>query len=541
MKEQVAIRRVETGASSTGASRFDRLDSDVRRGVYRSLSRMAFVYAVVYAIAFFYYWGVNIKAHGTFVWPSPIYWIAAAFGITYGVLVGNVARKGTCEPSKFTAMSQSFLLFAAAGIAANYWGWQFNHPVSEFPRVEGVPWIAVIILTFANLVALAPRRMLVWGSLAALVQPVVIMLSVLVLGLPEGATGPAHLFAKPFAMQSLIPGLICVGIAVYVSKEQFDLVEDVSDARRMGSYRLTEKIGEGGMGDVWKGEHQLLTRPAAVKLVRNERLSGHDDSAARTLLARFEREAQATASLTSPHTVEIYDFGVSDGTFYYVMELLEGMDLRTLVEKSGPVPAERAVRFLRQAADSLADAHGVGLIHRDIKPANIYTCRRGLEYDYVKVLDFGLVKETAVADPEGDTQLTVQGITSGTPAFMPPEMARAASDVDGRADLYALGCVGYWLLTGKLVFEANNAVEMLVMHASEAPVPPSRNSEIEIPESVDRLVLDCLAKSPDDRPASAREVSRRLDEIEAEIGRWSQERAERWWGAYLPHLAGPAA
>jgi serine/threonine-protein kinase len=231
----------------------------------------------------------------------------------------------------------------------------------------------------------------------------------------------------------------------------------------------------------------------------------------------------------------VFDFGINDdGTFYYVMELLEGMDLRSLVEKTGAIPQARCVHFLRQACASLADAHGHGLVHRDVKPANLFTCRRGLEYDFVKVLDFGLVKETR---EQGDaTQLTSEGVTTGTPAFMAPEMAIGDADVDARADLYALGCVGYWLLTGALVFDATSGVAMVVKHARETPIAPSRRTEAEIHPGLDSLILACLAKNRDDRPLGILELDRELGRLQAEIGPWSQERAERWWRTHLPEL-----
>jgi serine/threonine-protein kinase len=287
----------------------------------------------------------------------------------------------------------------------------------------------------------------------------------------------------------------------------------------------------------------MLARPAAVKLIRPEMIGGGADSgvgpgsgAASTTTAqrRFEREAQATAALTSPHTIEVYDFGVTaDGTFYYVMELLDGVDLKTLVERYGPQPAERVVAILKQACHSLADAHATGLVHRDVKPANLFVCRRGLDHDFVKVLDFGLVKD-AGGRGTGAAQLTVEGVTSGTPAFMAPEMATGSAAVDGRADLYALGCVAYWLLTGRLVFEGETAMAVLLAHAKDEPTPPSKLSEVEIPESLERLTLELLAKSPDDRPADAPEVLRRLREIESGIDAWTGERAARWWSRHRP-------
>ncbi len=280
----------------------------------------------------------------------------------------------------------------------------------------------------------------------------------------------------------------------------------------VGSYRLIERLGRGGMGEVWLAKHQLLARPAAVKLIRPDVLGqgGQDDD----FRQRFQREAQATAKLRSPHTVELYDFGVSDtGSFYYVMEHLEGLNLEQLVRSFGPLPAERAIEFLKQACRSLSEAHQEGLVHRDIKPANLFACRLGTNYDFLKVLDFGMVKK--IQAEEESAQLTAVGSTVGTPAYMAPE-AVTGGEVDSRTDLYSLGCVGFWLLTGCLVFEAENPTKMILSHVQEQPSAPSSVSELEIPQDLDLLVLRCLDKVPDERPATAEELWQALDAIPLE-------------------------
>jgi eukaryotic-like serine/threonine-protein kinase len=218
-----------------------------------------------------------------------------------------------------------------------------------------------------------------------------------------------------------------------------------------------------------------------------------------------------------------------------VMELLEGRDLKSLVQECGPVPAERAVHFLRAACDSLADAHHRGLIHRDVKPANIFTCRRGREFDFVKVLDFGLVKN--VTDT-GETlsQLTGTNTTSGTPGFMAPEMVTGEAIVDGRADIYALGCVGYWLLSGQLVFDGKSPMSIMVQHAKEDPPALSSRTEIEVPAQLESILRACLAKHPDDRPPSAEALGAMFDELAATLPAWTHDRAEKWWRTNLPDL-----
>jgi serine/threonine-protein kinase len=301
-------------------------------------------------------------------------------------------------------------------------------------------------------------------------------------------------------------------------------------ARQMGSYRLVERLGQGGMGEVWRARHDMLARPAAIKLVRGDQVglgTGPPDAA---VLRRFEREAQTTAALHSPHTVELYDFGVTaDGTFYYVMEILDGLDLEQLVRRFGPVPPERAVHLLAQLCDSLADAHAVGLVHRDVKPSNVYTCRKGLKYDFVKLLDFGLVKP-AWHDHVGESSLTAEDAVPGTPAYLAPEIALGRLDVDGRADLYAAGCVAYWLLTGQRVFDGGSAVQVAVQHAQARPVPPSRRTDRPVPPALEALILRCLEKEPARRPASAQELARELAACGLERS-WSQDEAAAWWRA----------
>ena len=307
----------------------------------------------------------------------------------------------------------------------------------------------------------------------------------------------------------------------------------------MGSYRLVRKLGEGGMGEVWLAEHQMLARPAAVKLIRPAML-GVDAERAEVQLTRFEREAQATASLRSPHTINLYDFGRSeDGAFYYVMEFLDGVTLQQLVERFGPVPPERAAFLLAQACDSLADAHHAGLLHRDVKPANIIVSRFGRRPDHVHVLDFGLVKAFAqgAADKEAAkrmaeaVQLTHENILAGTPAYASPESAIAPQLVDARSDLYSLGCVAYWLVTGHCPFEGDTPIQTVMLHVNEPVVPPSKRSEMPIPVAFEKLVLSCLEKKPEDRPESAEAL--RL-QFEALAQGWEPERADTWWAHHAP-------
>ena len=298
----------------------------------------------------------------------------------------------------------------------------------------------------------------------------------------------------------------------------------------LGLYRLMEKLGEGGMGEVWRGRHQLLARPCAVKVIRPERLR---DSNREKTIERFRLEAKAIARLSSPNTVRLFDFGVTEtGSFYFVMELLEGLDLASLVQRFGPVPPERALEVLRQACRSLGEAHAAGLLHRDIKPHNLHLCRLGLEFDVIKVLDFGLVKSLR----EGAADLTADGILTGTPAYMPPERVQGR-DADERSDIYALGCVAYWMLTGQTLF-SGDPMAMMLHHVRTAPQPPSKSAPGVNPERLEQIVLACLEKSPERRQPSAIELWRHLED-EKVVAPWTAERAESWWREHLPAQAGP--
>jgi serine/threonine protein kinase len=295
-----------------------------------------------------------------------------------------------------------------------------------------------------------------------------------------------------------------------------------------GNYELVERIGIGGMGEVWRARHKSLGRDAAVKLIRADALGAESNDKADRTLRRFEKEARATAGLRSPHTVELYDFGITDdGTFYYAMELLEGLDLQSLVKRFGPIPPGRAVHLLRQVCESLAEAHQQGLIHRDIKPANVFCCRLGVRFDFAKVLDFGLVKS---AQGEGeDSDLTVDGAVPGSPAFMSPEAIRGVRDLDARTDLYSLGCVAYWLVTGHKVFEGQTALDLVLAHLQSDPEAPSGRLDAPLPPALEAVIMACLAKDPADRPADAMAVSRALAACEEA---WTEEDAEAWWSSH---------
>jgi serine/threonine-protein kinase len=331
--------------------------------------------------------------------------------------------------------------------------------------------------------------------------------------------------------------VIAVTLSTVASRTIYGLRRQVREASDIGQYTLEEKIGHGGMGEVWRARHKMLIRPAAVKLIRPQALGSTPGADPQVLLRRFEREARATAGLKSPHTVQLYDFGVTDdGTLYYVMELLDGMDLETLVTRFGPVPAERAIHMLAQVCSSLDDAHQNGLVHRDIKPANMVVTRVAAAWDFIKVLDFGLVKLASPRGGDDGVRLTADGNASGTPAFMAPEVVLGEPATDHRVDIYALGCVAYWLVTAKLVFDGPGAMKVMFDHAHTPPPVPSSRSELPIPPELDALILECLEKDPSKRPASAAALQSRLHGIPLATP-WTRERAERWWAVHAPGVS----
>ena len=333
-----------------------------------------------------------------------------------------------------------------------------------------------------------------------------------------------------FFIALVFPYLLVAGMAYVGARVVYQLGTEVKRARELGSYFLEQKLGEGGMGEVWRARHRMLARPAAIKLIRQPQ--GHAAGVSDETARRFEREAQVIARLRSPHTVELFDFGRSeDGAFYYAMELLDGLDADSLVRRFGPVPPERAIYLLCQVCHSLSEAQSCGLVHRDIKPANIFLCHYGEEYDFVKVLDFGIVRSVGNA-ADSSAVRTGEHRVKGTPAFIAPEQAMGG-EVDGRADIYATGCLAYWFLTGQLVFTAETPMALLIHHAKTKPAAPSTRIDRTVPKALDDLVLACLAKHPGDRPQTARELSLRLAEVDV-TSPWTQERAHAWWTTHHP-------
>src|SRR5688500_5556840 len=455
-------------------------------------------------------------------WASPG-WSAidviAATAISVSLALFYFTRGKDRDPRLILNLGLGYLVFTALDLGLMTHWFPPPHGSALDPMLS---WAGAVVLMFAAIVPTPPKKMLVAGLVAASMNPLG-MLVAQVRGTWDAGPWTNALMT---ALVMHYPDFLLVGVAVVIARVVTRLGQHITKAREMGSYHLGELLGRGGMGEVYRATHRMLARPAAIKLIRPDSLGGADSEGAEVAVRRFRREAEAAASLRSPHTVELYDFGVTeDQTMYFVMELLEGTDLETLVRDHGPVPARRVVHILCQVCEALEEAHLAGMVHRAIKPANIAIGRLGLQDAFVKVLDFGLVKPAAGRIDE-HSLATAAGLSPGTPAYMEPEMAMAES-VDGGADLYALGCVAYYLLTGKLVFEGDTNLQVIVKHLRNDPVPPSQRANVEIPPALEQLVMRCLAKDPKDRPPGAGQLSRLLRAIG--LGPWTQEDARRWW------------
>jgi len=338
---------------------------------------------------------------------------------------------------------------------------------------------------------------------------------------PEARDPTPERLAQAIATNTAAWWVLTVFLSAGTSKVIYGLRRDVRNAKRLGQYQLEKKLGEGGMGVVYRAKHAMLQRPTAVKLLLPGRAGAEN-------LKRFEAEVRQTARLNHPNIVTIFDYGHTvDGVFYYAMEYIDGVTLDAAVEKTGAMPAARAVHVLRSITSALVQAHGVGLIHRDIKPANVVLFLPhafGGIAEGVKLLDFGLVKDMN----RNDVPLTNADAISGTPQYMAPESIRDPKHVDGRTDLYAVGAIGYYLVTGKHVFEGATVVEVCSHHLHTPPVPPSERRGIPIPAALERLILDCLSKDAASRPQTARDLEVRLDAC-AQADPWTPEAARAWW------------
>ncbi len=498
-----------------------------RAFLQRRVSLFGLVIGCSYLFVWLYRAAIIVSLGGTFAEADPSFWwhlVASGFFVALWV----VCRRGR-RSVRFIRIAElaalSLGVFATAVMASSI-------PFASRPDFIILLALSNVILGRAIFVPSTGR----WTLTLGLVVGVVVLGSVYVGSLRSDLTTWAAIFPKRSGgntQQAAIALTIEIGVwwalatmlSTATSVVIYGLRRRVRDAEQLGQYRLEEKLGEGGMGVVYRARHSFLRRPTAVKLLPPDR-AGADD------LRRFEQEVQLTASLTHPHTITIFDYGhTADGLFYYAMEYVDGLSLTDVVARSGPQPEGRVVELMRQAASALVEAHGVGLVHRDIKPGNLMvqlSHPHGGGGDFVKVLDFGLVKELRRG---GGIELTNESNLAGTPQYMAPESILSPDEVDPRADLYALGAVGYYLLTGTHVFTGQSVVEVCGHHLHSAPEPPSTRLGAAVTPELEQLMLRCLAKGPSDRPQTAFELEQALGSCADVIG-WTADDAQRWWAAH---------
>jgi len=494
------------------------LPPDLLADAVRRLRASVLIYALGYFLA-----GVapavlipearRVMFSTTSLWFPPILSIAGALAV-----VVLISSKLLTDLTKLR-IGLGFEVLGSFGIAAAEYQY-VQAPIMNAQGIAGfgLSWVVTWVLLFSVLVPTPPLVAALAAGASVAMVPITYAIGV-AMGHNLALSPPVFFFSLVF------PYFVIVIMAWTASRVVYGLGSAVRRARELGSYRLERRLGVGGMGEVWLARHRMLARPAAIKLIRPEFLGGAEGRG-REMTQRFEREAQATALLRSQHTVEVYDFGTAaDGSFYYVMELLDGFDLDQLVTRFGPLPPARVIHFLHQVCESLAEAHDAGLIHRDIKPANLYACRHGREVDFMKVLDFGLVTEKAGPAADSDSGAQVAG---GTPAFMSPEQVLGDETVDARSDIYAIGCVAYWLLTGTTVFSGETPIQTMMMQVSMQPDPPSSRAGRAFPRALEAVVLSCLAKEPSERPQTVDALSHQLTEVPLDH-LWTREDAVRWW------------
>ena len=458
--------------------------------------------------------------------------IAGALGAAYAVLAGETVL------TVKVVRRLEFLVFALTSAylsARQYQGmlaWLARGDEALLIAAVKTTLVSTILLIFAYCMFI-PNR---WGPALRVVLAIVAV---------PAATEIAIYLIHPRALnlvwkyisvervgEDVVLMLVAAGMSVYGTHVINVLRDEAIEARLLNQYRLVQRLGTGGMGEVYLGEHRLLKRPCAVKLIRPATAADPIE------LARFEREVRATARLSHPNTVEVFDYGrTDDGLFYYVMEFLRGLSLEEIVKRHGPMPPGRVVYLLEQVCGALAEAHAAGLVHRDVKPANIYASYRGGQYDVAKLLDFGLVKGPALGTSDEPTDVVRAGMIRGTPLYMSPEQISGEHVLDHRADIYALGGVAYRLLTGLPPFDRETRHEVLSAHTSELVAPP-RNHRSDIPEDLERVVMKCLEKNPEDRYPDADSLAEALAGC-ASARDWNARAAAAWWQEHQPDAIAP--
>lgn len=466
---------------------------------------------------------------------GPAWTFQAAAIVAMASLAALLFAAPTCSVRGLRMLEVAAFGLASAVVAIHLWHAQLSAAARSDPlslttgSKDAVIGTTIVLFAYALLVPAPNAR--AWRTIAAIAVSPVLTEALLFVMHPE----VFRLARRVATAQRVGETVSLLAVAALLAGYGAYLVRTMSvralEARQFNQYRLHDEIGAGGMGTVYLAEHRLLKRPCALKVIRPERAG---DARA---LERFEHEVRATARLSDPHIVEVYDYGrTEDGTFYYVMEQLRGLSLYQLVSRHGPQPPGRVIYLLRQACEALMEAHAAGLVHRDLTPANIFAARRGLRYDFVKVLDFGLAEAVAERHGAGPGH---RGTGLGTPQYMAPEQITGDREIDGRCDLYTLGGVAYTLLTGRPPFAGETAAEVRNAHVRDAVVPPSQHRQ-DIPADLEQMVVRCLAKDPESRFQAAEEMESALSAC-ASADDWDARKAAVWWGEFEPSRDGPGS
>ncbi len=529
-----AIARAATpgGRGGTTGSAGSATREETRAFMQRRVAAYGFLMTLLYG-TFLVYRIVAVLAGEEGPPETALPWQAVSFSAFCAMWL---LCRGRPRSLRFVQVAEEACVLVAC-VATMVMGFHIPYPVR--PDYIVLLSLTYVLITRSILVPSTPRVTLALGGVIGAALLVAIYFIHLLGQDPtiysDAAHGYLRLPATKVAPQmTVVAALIwgsSVAIAAATSKVIYGLREEVRDARRLGQYTLHEKLGEGGMGAVYRASHAMLRRPTAVKLLRPDRLGTES-------VARFEREVQLTARLTHPNTIRVFDYGrTPDGVFYYAMEYLDGAGLGDVVAESGPMPPARVIHVLDQVAGALTEAHRVGLIHRDIKPANIFLIEQGGDPDVAKVLDFGLVKQVSAPGGEDATMPALSHVNSftGTPLYMAPEAIATPDAVDARTDLYALGAVGYFLLTGFEVFTGSTVMEVCSHHLRSQPVPPSVRLGTPVPADLEALILACLEKDPAARPAGARELRAGLRACR-DAHAWSEDDARRWYDQHSEPL-----
>jgi serine/threonine-protein kinase len=477
---------------------------------------------------------VSMIGFAVFVLPIPFVWSVLTGYWGVAIYAGIIVETGLLavllsSRRSFSMTALRWIEACLTGSLLLYFAWEQVHIFRSGAvlALSGQGWMGPLVAARSLSWSWAVAIILYGIWIPNTVQRSLIVLSIMfglflaiTVALALTATSATSSEVTGYVLYSTTHMAAALAVAIFGAYRIRTLQRAVSEARRLGPYRLIRHLGSGGMGDVYLAEHGLLRRPCALKLIRPEQ------SGDAHFLSRFEREVQTMATLTHPNTVRIYDYGLAaDGTFYYAMEYLPGLSLQELVTRHGPLPPERVTYLLRQVCGALREAHDVGLVHRDVKPANILACQNGGMHDVAKLLDFGLVRRHGLGS--GEHNLTGAGGIAGTPAFMSPEQAADATEVDQRSDIYSLGAVAYFLLTGRPPFVHATSVQTMAAHLSDLVVPPSHIQQ-KIPTDLEEVVLRCLEKKPERRFSDAAAVETALARCACRDG-WSWEQAADWW------------